>query len=231
MILKEKSFLRTLIASALFTFAFFISGHLTYLFEGDFVSYLHLYCEKIWDFVFPLGAAFATLFIASRRKFGFLFLLPFFYSLTSFIYYLPIRYEHYVLNEGYVSIEALILSLVSSLILLSEAYLRIIAVTFITLLISRIFYKKDRSEIFVTSEKTSVFDLDCPRVGVSLIASVFTFLLSLLREVIYTATTLPAIIDTITLPEIATMVANYLILILLLVASHVGLVRFSTISR
>ncbi len=231
MILKEKSFLRTLLASVIFTFAFFISGHLTYLFEGDFISYLHLYCEKIWDFVFPLGAAFATLFITSKRKFGSLFLLPVLYSLTAIIYYLPMRYEHLVLNERYISLEALILALAYSVIMLLEVYLRIIAIAFITYLFSRLFYRRERSEMFVTGESASIFDLDTPRVGAALIASLLVFLFSLLREIIYTATTLPSIIDTITLPEIITMAANYLILILLLVASHAALVRFSTIPQ
>ena len=227
MLFKNKSFLKPLLLLSLFSLLTFISGHLSYLLESEAFSYVHLYIDKAWCFLLPLFCAWLTITLtANSRAVYYLFLLPFVFSFTSVLYYLPYRYEYLILYETYGMGDAILISLVFSVVMLLDTYISSVALVFITLLLTRVMYKTDRASLG-THINASAFDLSVPLVGATLILSVSAFILSLVAEIVDTVTFLCEAMDTVTTPELITMVTSYLLLIALSVLSHLLLVRFS----
>ena len=227
MLLKQKSVLYTISILAISSFFVFLSGHIAFMSEHQLFSYLHLYFEKVWLFAFPLLTAYTTLYITASKKLWLIFPVSLLFTFTSLFYYAPYRYEFLLLYEGYTSGEAIIVSLLYSLIIVCRMYIKAIVLLVIALLITKLIFKKDRCEAVLENSLQSVFDISTYEVLVSLIFSSLSFLLALATEIADTVSFLRENIYSATLTEVFTVIFNYLLLIVLLVLSHLLLVRTS----
>ena len=217
---------RVLIYSILAFFAVFVSAHIYYLAESSPLVYLHLYASKIWDFLFPAISAFAVTVFFVRRGFPAALLLTLSFSLSKLIYAMPFYYEYYVLDIGYTSADALLLSSIRSAADIAVLFIHIFALVIISLCILHLVLKKSGSEAPLSESLTdatsteSSFDFSSPSVVLSLTLSVCQLIYSLTFEIIDTVEFLKDTVGNILFTELITIIINYILFISLSLLLH-----------
>lgn len=202
----------------------FLAAHIYFLTENGVMTYFELYLEKIWSFIFPL---IAVRFALSLLPYGISnAVCSLLISVGSrAVLFIPFYYEYYVLCEGYTSAEAIILSLVRTLVMLLMTALTLALYFLLSLLVGKLLRAREGSELALgeylrISDTPSVFDLSCPAVAASGAVALAELLRSLVREVIDTVEVLSSSVSIVTPPELFTIVFAYFLLIALFFLGH-----------
>ena len=223
--LLKKSFL-ILALAGLFNYLF---AHLAYLNmntdTGVVYEYVTLYLSKILNFIAPVAVSFIALYAyaAHGRKKAVLYSIAL--SSARIAYYLPYYYIIYIFNYGYDSIESILLSLLSSLgVSIFTALLALLPIWLWCL-----FAKKQIAESCSSleeylhgaiTERQSPADFTGGANLAFLIASVCSFVCLLIPEIIDTVSFFISYRQDYLPIEIITMLVNYVLLFILLVASY-----------
>ena len=224
----EKSEIRALLYFILASLTVFLTAHIYYLSENSSIPlYLHLYSTKIWDFFFPLICAYLMLMVYAKRGYLSAFVLALSLLITRLAYYFPYFYEYFVLEAGYTSGDALFLSSLRSLLMISLSFIHILALFFGMLLLLNVIKVRGNADATSTKEKllsndsmTSSFDFSSGAVIASFALSLAQLVYSLVLEIIDTVEFLSTSIGTLLLSELLTMIFNYILLIALSLISH-----------
>ena len=206
--------------------AVFLAAHIYYLTESSLSVYIHLYAAKVLEFIFPVCSAFIAAVCYAKHGVRASLLSSLTLSLSSLVYSIPFFYEYYVLEAGYRSSDAILVSAVRSLAGVAAQFLHISALALISILVSLIIKRKRgvvlslRDFILSASADASSLDFSSPTVQISLTICISELIRSLTFEIIDTVDFLKDAIFDLQLGELATIVINYILLIALALISH-----------
>ncbi|MBQ7363494.1 MAG: hypothetical protein IJW48_03470 [Clostridia bacterium] len=228
---KTKSRLRDALVLLAGSITVFLLAHIYYLTKNTFMMYLELYAEKIWSFLFPLLAVRFALSELAAHGARSAVLSAVISVLTRTVFLFPFYYEYYVLDEGFVTSDALLLSLLRTLIMLLASAIHVALYLLLALLTARVIRARRGDGaplgeyLSLGSSVPSLFDFVSPAVSVSALLAAVELVYSLILEIIDTAEFLTASIVTLEPLELFTMVFNYVLLIGLFFAGHYLTVR------
>ena len=222
---------RAALAVALYSLATYIFAHLAYIYmntdTGMVFELISLYLSKITVFVIPAALFALTVIIYASQgiKKSIIFALA--ASSARLIYSLPYYYIIFIYNYGYDSIESILLSLVACVAVIAFTVLGIFASLGIALLI----LKKDKSRKKELSLKAYLAESLNARQSVSdftkganlalLVCSLFSFLCALIPEIIDTVSFFIEYKLDYTIPELITIMCNYILLLIMIFASYI----------
>lgn len=207
----------------------FFAAHLSYLFEAPALQYIHLYLLKIWDFLFiVLAARFLLIALFKSKKSFFSALLIF--TLTRAIYYFPFNYEQMVLENRFSSEEAVLLSLLKTLLVLLFTLVHIllffgIEIGALACLRRKRYSDMKLSDLCDTHTAAHPSDFSSPNVFATLTVCASQFLYTLGREIYDTVTFLSSSINSLELNSFLTMIFNYVLILALFILSHITVSR------
>ena len=202
----------------------FLAAHTAYLFDSPVFQYIHLYIDKIWNFLFPVLAV-RLLLLVLYRGFPKVLLTALFASCIRCIYFLLFYYEYYVLTVGYVSSDAILLSLLRTLVMLVLTLVHLLVFFALTLALSALFRKRKGSGLALSEfcqqgSDGHMLDFSQPSIFVCIVISLLELFLALAREIYDTVTFLSSSINTLEVNELLLMLFNYVLLLLLCAAAH-----------
>ncbi len=185
---KRGEAIALIIFAAVNLFAFLLSYIPTYVLESSVLAYISPFLSDIISYTLPLAAAAAAAAVFSRKGTKGAVIYALLLSLTRLAYSLPYEYIKYV-YDGYVSTDALLLSLIMSVlhiaILFAEALLLLLLIIFLT---SKFAMDgaigASRTKEALTAVKA--FDLSLPTTAALLIGAAPGFVYSLIIEIIDT---------------------------------------------
>ena len=203
-------------------------SHIAYLFVNDIVGeifeYISYYASLALDFLTAPMLATVMLVLCARegtgKAFGHMLLI----STARLLYTLPYYYVSFIYNYRYDSVEALIISLIASiLIIFLSAITSLICFKIAMHFTKRREKKRSKNatvslpEIVKAPATTDFLNV----AGMPLaVFSILSFIFHLLKEIIDTVSFFIEYRSDYTVTEIATILANYILLFLLLVAAY-----------
>ena len=204
--------------------ACFFAAHFSYLFDAPVFQYIHLYALKLWEFFYVVLAARILLLIFSHSRKKFAGALAVF-TLTRAAYYLPFYYEQMVLESGYPSDEAILLSFISTILVLVFTAIHLSLFFGIGLAVAAVAkMKKAPSDGFydfcLSDSGAQPTDFSSPAILLTLTVCVCEFLYTLGREVYDTVTFLASSLNSLEVGDLALMILNYVLILALFIFSH-----------
>ena len=202
----------------------YLTVHLDYLFEPDALRYISMYVTSAWEFAYPVISLALILFVYSRSGLKTAFLSGALFSAARFFYTFFYYYLHFVINLSFVSSEAVLLSLLTSIGLIIATYLHLLVLFGIAILILHL-SNRHRGEAvpmrkIISDGCDGITDLDSRVVICVLSASLLQFILNLALEIKDTADFLSTSMNTASVPELITIIFNYVFLLGILILTH-----------
>ena len=204
----------------IFTYLF---AHVAYLFSNDVIGeifeYLSYYLSKAVEFLAPpIIAAVALILLINYGKVA---VIKFAFAAASAraFYSLPYYYLIFIYNHGYDSLESIALSVAASVLVILVTVLGVLASLALAFFVIKRAYK-DKDLILESGKRTNVFDfLAIGNIPV-LTFALARFGFSLVIEIIDTVSFLITYRSDYMPVEIITILVNFLLLFILLIASY-----------
>lgn len=219
---------RTLFVYSCVNVLTYLFAHIAYLFINDTVGeifeYVSYYMSKSVEFLAP--PILATLALSVLICYGKGALVKFSLTVTSarILYTLPYYYMIFINNYGYDSVESITLSLLASILTILLTVIGIFICLGIYFAVLKICFKKSRKApdevLDSVLEKSIITDFLCPKNVPVLIFALARFCFSLARELFDAVSYMVEYYQDYRSKEIVTMLANFVLIFLLLVASY-----------
>ena len=229
---REKLAKRAFLAIALYSLFTYVFAHLAYMNmntdTGVIFEYISLYIGKLTTFILPTAVTVIALLVYVTEGSSRAIKLTLAISSARAFYTLPYYYIIFIYNYGYDSIESLVLALLATVgIILATAIGAFVSIAIIIGVVNRIAKKTDDTSDPVAylharlEETENPWDFTAGANLVVLIIAFFRFACALIPEIIDTVAFLIEYKLTVTIPEILTITANYLLIFIMIAVSYI----------
>ena len=220
--INEKGFIgRLFLILAISNIAVYVFYHISYLMEYNWFEYVRTYIAEIWEFLFiPISVVVMLELHSQNRKLD-AFKTALLCSVARVFYTIPFYYMEYM-RESYPpnSFDSFIISMLFTLITVVITFAHLYFVYGILLLIYHLRSKGDKDHLAKSLNGKASFDFSSPASLICLIVCLLQFVIKLVGVIVDTVSFLLQYGGGYTLPEILTMLLDYVICIGLLVVSY-----------
>lgn len=201
--------------------------HLDYLYEPKALSYLAKYVTWAWEFIYPVIclAIILTAFSRTGKKTSAL-LGGLLLSSARFTYYSLYYYLHFVIDGGFSTGEAIFLSALNTPASILTTYSQVLILFVLSILVAVIIRKKrgrtddTLSSILEKGQNAGSFDFGSTPTVCIFLSSIWQLIFYLSSEIYDTVEFLGKNFNTVNLPELLTMVFNYLFILVMFLTAH-----------
>ena len=203
--------------------------HIDYLFEHDAFMYANICVTTAWDFIFPVICAALMLFLYVKWNTKSALLGGMLLCSTKFFYSLFFYYLDYVINESYITRDAILMSLMISALVIVVSYAHSVIFFLVMLAITRFCKhsgnKPTKERLNCELGKGDFFDLDNSTVRGLISLSAIQLILYTVLEIIDTREFLSKYGNTADTEELIFIIFKYVFLLGLFILSHYSNVK------
>lgn len=211
--------------------AFLIFYLFNYHTDSMALFYISYYLIEFFNFLLPLAVAVAVFHAFTSGGFKSAFVCAIFFSMSKIIYLLPTGYLNFM-SAGYISSDAILLSLLEALLYSALLYCISVLLFLLMLFATGKFAKidcKNPEAIKKEGAKRGFFDFSIPIALSFFSCALVPFVISLVKEVIDTVTFLLNYSGTYRLSEILYILMRFVFILVYLFASHVICIGFKNL--
>ena len=229
---SRKLFGMSFLAIALYSIFAYFFVHMAYMYinteTGLIFEYISLYISKATGFIVPTSIAAISIILYAKRGVRSTLLFSLVSASAGLIYAIPYYYIIFIYNYSYDSAESITLAIPSSILYVAVTVISAITPLFATVLVMHLAGKRKNDSFDVKkslsdslSESKYIFDFSNRANLVISISSLFAFAVAFISEIIDTVLFFAEYKLDYTVPELLTIICNYILLFIMLFASYV----------